>query len=351
MDSADGKPAAAVSDAPPADALLALRLGFVPLVRLLERLTPDAVRVGGEGPLSDERIRFQHDRALQFHASDVVALERNEPDGEPARYHLTSGFLGLSGSMSPLPAYMAEEVVHEDDEEPLRREFLDLFHHRLLSLFFRAVVRYQLSTEHTRSLDDAWSARALALLGVDAGPERWRGPLSRGGLLRLAPLLVRRSRGPRELEAALHRVLGPRLGEAAIRVEECTGRWTEVDPENWTRLGSRCSVLGQDLLVGHRVYDRAGTFTVTVGPTTWSVLEQFRSGGELLALTREVVAWLVRDPLDWIIAITLLPRETPGLQLSTQGTSRLGRSSWLRSRSERTVLVVDPLHPERTATA
>ncbi|HET6983353.1 MAG TPA: type VI secretion system baseplate subunit TssG [Myxococcaceae bacterium] len=350
MDTADGQPAAPVSEPPGVEALLALRLGFVPLVRLLERLTPDAVRVGGEGPLSDERIRFRHDRALQFHASDVVALERDD-GGASARYCITSGFLGLSGSMSPLPAYMAEEVVHEDDDEPLRREFLDLFHHRLLSLFFRAVVRYQPSTEHTRELDDAWSTRALALLGIDAGPERFGRALSRGDLLRLAPLLVRRSRGPRELEAALRSVLGPRLGEATIRVEECSGRWTEVDPENWTRLGSRCTVLGQDLLVGHRVYDRAGSFTVAVGPTTWAVLEQFRAGGELLALTRELVAWLVRDPLDWLIAVTLLPRETPGLQLSARGTSRLGRSSWLRSRSEQTVLVVDPLHPERTAAA
>jgi type VI secretion system protein ImpH len=350
MDSADGQPAAAVSERPGADALLALRLGFVPLVRLLERLTPDAVRVGGEGPLSGERIRFRHDRSMRFHASDVVALELEEADRDTTRYLLTSGFLGLSGSMSPLPAYLAEEVLHEDEEEPLRREFLDLFHHRLLSLFFRAVVRYQPSTEHTRRLDDAWSTRALALLGVDAGPEHF-GVLSRGDLLRLAPLLVRRSRGPRELEAALRTVLGPRLGEASLRVEECSGRWTEVDPENWTRLGSRCTVLGQDLLVGHRVYDRAGSFTVAVGPTTWAVLEQFRAGGELLALTREVVAWLVRDPLDWLIAVTLLPRETPGLQLSARGTSRLGQSSWLRSRSEQTVLVVDPLHPERTAAA
>ena len=183
------------------------------------------------------------------------------------------------------------------------------------------------------------------------GPERWGGALSRGDLLRLAPLLVRRSRGPRELEAALRSVLGPHLGEATLRVEECTGRWTEVDPENWTRLGTRCTVLGQDLLVGHKVYDRAGSFTVAIGPTTWAVLEQFRANGALLALTRDVVAWLVRDPLDWLVAITLLPRETPGLQLSAQGTSRLGRSSWLRSRSEQTVLVVDPLHPERTAAA
>ncbi|HEY1417783.1 MAG TPA: type VI secretion system baseplate subunit TssG, partial [Myxococcaceae bacterium] len=100
-----------MSDAPGADALLALRLGFVPLVRLLERLTPDAVRVGGEGPLSGERIRFRHDRGLRFHASDVVALELEDGQRERARYLLTSGFLGLSGSMSPMPAYLAEELL------------------------------------------------------------------------------------------------------------------------------------------------------------------------------------------------------------------------------------------------
>ncbi len=349
MDAADGQPAVALTSAPRPRELLALRLGFVPLVRLLERLTPEAVRVGGEGPLAGEAIRFRHDRELQFHAADVVALERDDRDGGGPVWVLTAGFLGLSGSMSPLPGYLAEEVLHEDEDEPLRREFLDLFHHRLLSLFFRSVVRYQLSTEHTGGLDDAWSRRALALLGIDAPADPWTGALSRSDVLRLAPLLVRRSRGPRELEAALRDVVGPRLDGARISVEECTGRWTEVDAGSWTRLGRACTVLGQDLLLGRRVFDRAGSFTVAVGPTTWAVLEQFRGGGELLALTRETVDRLVRDPLDWLIAVTLLPREAPGLQLSAGGVSRLGRSSWLRTRSEETVLVVDPLQSGRHA--
>jgi len=188
MDAPHGHPAADLSP-PSVDALAELRLGFVPLVRLLERLSPDAVRVGGEGPPAAEGIRFRHDRALQFHASDVVELTERDAEGGPRQYHVTSGFLGLSGAMSPLPAYFAEEVLHEDDEAPVRRDFLDLFHHRLLSLFYRTVVRYRLSSEHTTRLEDGWSLRAL-LRG------RSRRPHPRPALGGRAPRPCSRARSP-----------------------------------------------------------------------------------------------------------------------------------------------------------
>jgi predicted component of type VI protein secretion system len=107
-------------------------------------------------------------------------------------------------------------------------------------------------------------------------------------------------------------------------------------------------VLGQDVLLGRRIFDRAGSFTIAIGPTTWSVMERFRAGGDLLALTAEVVAWLVRDPLDWLVAITLLPREAPGLQLSASGCLAWGGAAG-SAPGEETVLVVDPQKPERHA--
>src|SRR5262249_39150921 len=117
MDAPDGHPAADLTR-PPVEALAELRLGFVPLVRLLERLSSDAVRVGGEGPPDAEGIRFRHDRGLSFHASDVVdlgALENGDGGtGPQCQYQVTSSFLGLSGSMSPLPAYFTEELLFED---------------------------------------------------------------------------------------------------------------------------------------------------------------------------------------------------------------------------------------------
>ena len=343
MDAPHGQPTADLTP-PSVGALGELRLGFVPLVRLLERLLPDAVRVGGEGPPALEGIRFRHDRELQFHAGDVVALEEGGTDdgsGPPRQYQVTSSFLGLSGSMSPLPAYFSEELLFEDDDAPLRRDFFDLFHHRLLSLFYRAVVRYRLSSEHTTRLEDAWSRRSLALASVDAYGPPPPGALGGADLLTLAPVLVHRTRGAPGLEAALREQLRPLLEGAPVSVKECFGRWTEVDEGSWTRLGRDCTRLGQDLLVGHRLFDRSGCFAIAIGPTTWAVYERLCAGGDLHQRAAELVAWIVRDPLDWVLLVTLLPNETPGLQLSSRGTSRLGRSTWLRTRSERTLLMVE----------
>ncbi len=318
------------------------------LVRLLEKLAPDAVRVGEQGPPTSEGIRFHHDPSLHFHAGDVVELTRVDGavDWNTGRassvFHLTSSFLGLTGAVSPLPAYFAEELVLEDPDHPVRRDFYDLFHHRLLSLFFRAVVRYQLSAEHTAHLQDGWSHRVLGLLGVDVAAGPPPGALGPARLLQLAPLLARRSRGPRALEVGLQVVLEEHLPGATIAVKECAGQWSEVDAASWSQLGQHCSRLGQDLLLGRHIFSRAGSFAVHIGPVTWRVYERLRRGGDLLALVQEVVGWLVRDPLDYVLVVTLLPREAPGLQLTAQGASRLGRDAWLLTRAEETVLVVDP---------
>lgn len=349
MDAEDRKPAAGV-DTPSPERLVSLRLGFEALVRLLERLTSDAVRVGEQGPPTSEGLRFHHDPSLSFHASDVVALKvaPSAPDPEnvlaPSHpvYHVMSSFLGLSGSVSPLPAYFAEELVFEDPDDPVRRDFLDIFHHRLLSLFFRSVVRYRLSAEHTAELKDAWSQRAFALLGLDVYEEPPPGKLGALRLLQVAPLLVQKSRGPRALEVGLQVALEEHLDGARVQVQEYAGRWTGVDTPSWTRLGRRCTTLGQDVLLGRRIFDRGGSFAVHIGPVTWRVYERLRPGGDLLALVDEIVGWLVRDPLDYTLVVTLLPREAPGLQLATPGTSRLGRNTWLLTSAEETVLVVDP---------
>ncbi len=353
MDAEDRQPAPALGADTSPERLGALPLSFVALVRLLERLTPDTVRVGELGPPAAEGLRFHHDPSLSFHTSDVVSLTRVESARNPEDvlapthpvYHVTTSFLGLSGTVSPLPAYFGEEVVFEDADEPVRRDFFDVFHHRLLSLFYRSVARYRLSAEQNAHLNDAWSQRALSLLGFDVYQHPPAGNLGPARLLQLAPLFAHRSRGPRALEVGLQQVLEDHLDGARVQVQECAGRLTEVDPPNWTRLGRERTRLGQDLLLGHRIYDRAGSFAIHIGAVTWHLYERLRPGGDLLPLVEELVGWLVRDPLDYLLHITLRPGEAPGLQLGVAGGSRLGRNSWLSLPRESTVLVVDPRQP------
>ncbi len=229
--------------------------------------------MGGDGPLSGERIRFRHDRALQFHASDVVALERDDSDRRAT----------APSTASPADSSACREAC---------RRFRPTSPRRWCTRTTRNPSAGSSSTSSTTGCSRSSSARWCATSpppstpaawttpgargpwrssGVDAGPER----CGRAALARRSPApgpapRPEEPRPPRAGGGAAERARRRASASASIRVEECTGRWTEVDPENWTRLGTRCTVLGQDLLLGHRVYDRAGTFTVAVGPTTWS---------------------------------------------------------------------------------
>src|SRR5262249_40904200 len=214
----------------------ARRTGFRSVVALIERLTPGAARVGEAGPAELEPIRFHHDPALVFSSADVTsgvgeslpALHAVERTGR--RYHVTTTFLGLSGSVSPLPDHFSDELAVEDADTPVRSRFFDIFHHRVLSLLYRGQSKYDYPSEYEPGGTDRWSRRVLALLGIDAFASDAT-PFEVGRLLRVAPLLSARGRGPHVLRAAVEDDLlgdlGPRAG---VAIRELLGSWIELEP-------------------------------------------------------------------------------------------------------------------------
>ncbi len=313
---------------------------FVPLVSLLERLTSSAVRVGGDGPPTEEAIRFRHDPALVFSAGDVSQVKLvprasawgEEQKGPRHIFEVVTTFLGLTGSASPLPSYMVEEVAQEDPDRAMRREFLDLFHHRLVSLLYRALTRYALEAEATRAGDDVWSRRVLALAGLDTYE---RGPsvrLSVDQLLRLAPLLSTRARTARTLELALTDVLRNELGEAKVTVKQFVGSWVEVEPEQRMMLGRLNSHLGRSSMLGSRLFDRAGKFIIGISPLDGPTYHRLLPEGDLSPLVREVVALVVRDPLECAMELGVREDVLGAFQITKNNTARLGRNTYLGGR-------------------
>ena len=108
---------------------------FFQAVRLLQQLRPERGRVGRYGNPDDEAVHFGATPATAFPASEIQALE---PDGEgPSR--LVVNFMGLTGPQGVLPLEYSEllaDRVRQRDHS--LRDFLDLFNHRIISLFFRA---------------------------------------------------------------------------------------------------------------------------------------------------------------------------------------------------------------------
>lgn len=322
----------------------ARRAGFYPLVLLLERLQQGAAPIGSLGSPLEERVRFRHSGALDFSVADVTSVERvvlpqaaddRGPDQEVLR--VTTTFLGLTGSASPLPTYVSEELLGDDEGDEAARAFLDLFHHRLLSLFYRSLARVDLPNHLRTDCTDAWSQRLLLLLGFDAQPGETALPPA--CVLRLSGLLADGAVTARTLELALEDALSPDLGRAAVTVEQFIGSWASIDDSQLTRLGSASSVLGRDLLLGSRVFDRAGKFRITVGPLTSADYARFaperagpsRADGAPHPLQRieQVVSTLLSSALEHEVVLWLRAEAAPSLQLASSGPTRLGNNSWL----------------------
>jgi type VI secretion system protein ImpH len=337
---------------------------FLPLVALLERLTAGAVRVGGDGPPAEEAIRFRHDPSLTFSAGDVSQVrlvprtsEWGQEQGGPRHvFEVVTTFLGLTGASSPLPGYMVEEIAQEDPDRPVRRQFLDLFHHRVVSLLYRALSRYLLEGEATRAGDDVWSRRVLALAGLDTYE---RGPavrLSVGQLLRLAPLLATRARTSRTLELALMDVLRDELGEAQVSVRQFAGSWVEVEPEQRMQLGRLNSHLGRTSMLGGRLFDRAGKFIIGISPLDGATYHRLLPEGDLSPLVREVVTLVVRDPLEYALELGVREDALGAFRLTMKSPARLGHNTYLGGRKGavprlRTRVVPLPPPPGGEATA
>ena len=234
-------------------------------------------------------------------------------------------------------------MLQEDPDKSVRRDFLDVFHHRLLSLLYRELIRFRLWGEQTTDLRDRWACRLMALAGFDVYDEPLKLRIHVSLLLKLAPLLAQQSRTAGALKIALEEVLGDELGGAEIIVREFAGSWTEIETESQTRLGERNSELGRTALLGRLAFDRAGSLEIQIGPVARRIYERFLPTGDLMPVLQDALSLFLRDPLDHRVILELAKAEAPRLCLvSSGGNEWLGRNTWLGARTERTLITVYP---------
>ncbi len=302
---------------------------FFQLVRLLERRSQ--ARVGGSGPAEVEGVRFRPDPSLGFPAVDVVAVEPlYGSQDSPARMRVTTSFLGLYGSTSPLPISYGEEVLWDDPERGRVRDFLDIFHHRLISLLYRCWCKYRYPIEFEYERDNAVTPRLFAFLCLGSPAlMRAAGISDSWRLLHFAGMFQHQPHSAADLE----RILSDYFDGLPVKVEQCTGRWVPIREEQVARLGQSNCHLGVDCSLGERVFGRMTSFRIWLGPLEYDRMLDFLPDQNNYALLRRVVDFFVKDPLDFDIGFRV--QGLPGLQLTSDApsrtTPRLGWNTWLFS--------------------
>jgi type VI secretion system protein ImpH len=301
---------------------------FYQAARLLNLMSSERL---GHDRATDGAIRFTVHPSLLFPPSPVVDITEQGED-EPIR--MSVAFLGLIGAAGVLPLPYTEAALHQRmTGESSYAAFFDIFHHRLLSLFYRAWEKHHLYVGLERSIkfnpeQDALTTYLYSLVGMGTGGLRGRLPFEDAVLLRCAGLLAQRPRSAECLRALLKEFLG-----APVQVDQFIGRWEPLDGEDQCRIGDEVfsNQLGEGSVAGDMVWTRQSAVRVVIGPVDTRRFIHFMPGSSQLAETSALIRWYLGPTIEFAIQPVIAEGEVPEWSyLGEVSGPMLGWCSWLR---------------------
>ena len=302
--------------------------------------------VGRDAAPDTEAVRFKTWTSKAFPAGDIHKLTQAEADPERGRRtapppEMSVTFMGLIGAHGALPDHYTTLLIERVRQRDFAfRDFLDLFHHRTLSLFYRAWEKYRFPFNIERlgvdpPEEDLFTQCLAAFVGIGTSKLRDRSDHDDQVYLHYAGLFAQQPRST----VALERLLAEYF-ELPVRVAQYQGQWLRLAREDRSRLGGtenpggQFNRLGVNSVLGERIWDVQSKFRLLVGPLDRRQFESLLpSGGrlrQLMQLTRSYAGM----EFDFDVQLILQPAEVPPCRLRAKGTEggRLGWNTWLAAR-------------------
>ena len=302
---------------------------FYQALRRIECAFPDHPRIGEARRPQDDPVRFGQDPSLAFATATLAAFTPGK-DGRPP--WLIESFFGLFGPNGPLPLHLTEfarDRLRNAGDRTLVR-FLDIFHHRLVSLFYRAWARAQPTVSRDRPDRDRFALYLGALIGLAVPSLRGRDSVPDAAKLSFTGLLGRQSRNAAGLESILREFF-----RVPVQIQPLVAHWMLLPEELYTKLGQHgSSLLGRTAVIGSRVWDLQSKFRVVIGPLTEVQYDRFLPGQSSYQRLAHWIRNYTGFEFKWDCRLVLKRDDVPPLLLGYTG--KLGWTTWLGTRlSER----------------
>lgn len=294
--------------------------GFLSLLRRIAAREPASPRVGTASRPQAEPYRLGQQPSLAFAPREIAEVARRDD-----RLRIRLFGLGVLGPNGPMPIHVTEIARDRKDgrQDSTLVDFLDLFHHRYLTLFYRAWAQAQAAAGLDRAADETFSLYVASLAGNDPD-EALHGALPSHARLAASAHLVREARNPAGLAATLSHFFG-----VPVHVDEYVLHWIAVTPDEHSRLGvaGMPSVMGEGALLGEMVPDRQHKFRLRVGPLSLDQYIRLTPGGKDLPVLVDWVRAFVGHEFAWELELQVQPRSAPPARIGAP--ERLGWSTWL----------------------
>ncbi len=301
---------------------------FFQAVRLLERLLPERTSVGKFAHPETEVARFGAHPSLAFPASQIQSMDW--PEKGPVQ--VTVNFMGLQGPEGVLPnPYTSLMIERTRASDNCLRDFLDIFNHRIISLFYRAWRKYRFDVACEQGERDLFSRHLLSLIGLGTEGLRDRQPISDDSLIYYAGLLSQRPRSAQ----ALQQILADYF-DVPVAIEQFAGGWRRLDSETQCRLSdskNSSEELGLGAVVGDEVWNQQCGVCIVLGPLSLERYTDFLPDGKSYEPLCSWARFFSNDEWDFEVKLILERDQVPACTLGAEGISgpQLGWVSWIKS--------------------
>jgi len=305
---------------------------FFQAVRLLERILPGRSPVGRFVHPSKEVVRFGAHTGTAFPASQIQELDWFE-DRQPV---MIVNFMGLTGPSGVLPLYYSELV-----RERLRAKdrtlisFLNLFNHRMVSLFYQAWEKYRFTVAYERRERDRLSQHLLDLIGLGTPGLQERQAVADDSLLFYSGLFSLHTRSA----AALKQIVADYF-DVPVEVQQFVGAWYTLSRDNqccFENGDTLSEQLGVGAVVGDEIWNQQSGVRLRLGPLTLREYVDFLPEGSAYEPLRAITRFFAGDEIDFEVQLVLKRDEVPACELldplgsREQVTPQLGWSTWVKS--------------------
>ena len=300
---------------------------FYQAMRRLEALYRDRPRFGRSVRPAQDAIRLAQLPSVEFAPATLAGWE-SQLDATPPR--LLQHFFGLFGPDGPLPLHLTEYARDRtrNNRDASFQRFADVFHHRALSLFYRAWANSRPTISFDRPEDDRFGLYVAALCGLGMDTLRHRDAMPDLTKLHFGGHLACQTRHAEGLSEILSAFF-----DVKVRVECFVGTWLALPSADRTRLGDspRTAGLGSTALLGARTWTRQHKFRVVIGPVDLADYKRLLPGGSSFHRLTRIVRNYVGDTLIWDVNLILLREQVPAICLGRAG--QLGWTTWLTPRN------------------
>jgi type VI secretion system protein ImpH len=241
-------------------------------------------------------------------------------------------FMGLTGPAGVLPrCYSAFLLSRIRERDRTLVDFLDLFNHRLISLFYRAWEKYRFGVTYERDGVDSVSKYLISMVGLGTPGLEKRLGVPDERLLSYTGLLSLQARSAVALEQLLEDYF-----DVPVEVEQFVGVWRRLDAGDQCLFNdgdSYSEQLGVAAVVGDAIWDRQSRIRLKLGPLDQERYLSFLPSGSAWKPLSELTRFFCGPDLEVEVQLVLKQKEVPRFDVGKDDPAgpRLGWFTWIRS--------------------